>query len=106
MKKLLLVFVLVFSFVTLSAKVVNVPGTVTYQQAVNYCRSINMRLMYTYEIMSLLEAATKQSGSSKCSPLTFIGGNNQTVSVGSNCKLSEVGLGKENATYQAMCIGQ
>lgn len=104
MKKFLLISLIVFSFAMLSAKVVNkivnVPGMVTYQQAVNYCRSINMRLVNTVEIQFIL------AGSSSCSPVTFIGGNNQTVSVGSNCQPIEFGSGKENTTYHAMCVGK
>lgn len=102
MKKFFLVFVLVFSFVTLSAAVKPVPRAVTYQQAVNYCRSINMRLAYTYEMVSLMKAA----GMTNCAPQTFIGENNQTVSFGSNCVVSAFGTGKEGSTYQAVCIGR
>ena len=102
MKKFFFVFVLVFSFVTLSAAVKPVPRAVTYQQAVNYCRSINMRLAYTYEMVSLMKAA----GMTNCAPQIFIGENNQTVSFGSNCVVSAFGTGKEGSTYQAVCIGR
>lgn len=101
MKKFLVVFLLVFSFATLSAHMI--PYQMTYQQAVSYCNSKNMHLADGFEISAFMHYMGNNARN--CTPLKIIANDGYVYSYGRDC-MQDDDLKKANAAgkYWAVCI--
>ena len=100
MKKFLLVSLLVFSFATLSA-VAHASIRLKFQDARNYCRDLNTRLVTAGEIMA--DANWNKELGYSCRAATFITVDGSYISVSSKCEITGTGRADNNSQYDVVC---
>jgi len=97
MKKLLLVFLLVFSFATLSAG-----SMMKFQDARNYCSDLGGRLPTVNEVIA--GANTNKMRNQPCKTADYITVDGSHVYVTSTCEVMSTGRARSYEVYDVLCV--